>query len=691
MTDHSTAHPIYESLWRRPVPCLLGGVLLATFSLNAQALQPFITEDDMFSSLPTVKSATRLQQTLQQSPVAMTLIDRELIRASGAVNLADVFRLVPGFQTYHIHANLFGVVSHGQGQYHPGRLEVMVDGRSVHLTLLSTVDWAALGITLDDIDYIEVVRGSNIQTQGSNAFLGAINIVTRDPLQDQGSRISLTRGSGSLKTQGYHLRHSGHWGPLNVRLSANYHSNNGTGRGHDDGDSSNPEMRIEDQGEISQFNLRTTYTPTLTDSFDLQLGISDGQTGTELISVDNDYVDRDVSSHYQNLTWQHSLNQDMDLKVQAYHNYLRYSGDALYPISVGSFPTFQADLAFDKGTSERYDLDVELTHSLDPYNRFAWEAGVRYDRLESDSLLYEDGSISDWQWRLSGNWEHRLNRNWLLNLGAMLEHSGTIDHQLSPRLALNYQLDSQQSLRASVTRAYRAPSLLEANMDVQLHFPEDPAYGGLSGALLNLLHQPQDLRPEKLTAYEIGYLWQAPDGMSQFDARLFIEDIERGIDQAYSYYDDLMDDQVREYRNTSDWRSRGLELQWRLETEHHHWLHAAYAFTDVEGEKRTGSSSTSLDNSTPSHTLALLAGTRLPWDVSGSLGFYRLTQTQWLGGDKTPSYNRVDIRLAKSFQAARSEAEVELVAQNLFSEYQEFDLKNDFGTRVFLRLSLDFQ
>ncbi|MCW8908674.1 MAG: TonB-dependent receptor plug domain-containing protein, partial [Sedimenticola sp.] len=57
-----------------------------------------LAEELFFSDVPVVLSATRLDQPLTDTPAAVTVIDRSMIEASGAIELADLFRLVPGFQ-----------------------------------------------------------------------------------------------------------------------------------------------------------------------------------------------------------------------------------------------------------------------------------------------------------------------------------------------------------------------------------------------------------------------------------------------------------------------------------------------------------------------------------------------------------------------------------------------------------------
>ena len=55
-------------------------LLLAAGALPARAA---LTESDFFNDLPIVLSASRLSQPVNEAPAAVTVIDQEMIRASG--------------------------------------------------------------------------------------------------------------------------------------------------------------------------------------------------------------------------------------------------------------------------------------------------------------------------------------------------------------------------------------------------------------------------------------------------------------------------------------------------------------------------------------------------------------------------------------------------------------------------------
>ena len=195
-------------------------------------------------------------QTAARAPASTTVITADMLRASGALTWVDVFRLVPGFQAYAVNANRFGVSYHGQGRELPNHLEVMVDGRSVYDPIQSTVVWGALGVELEDIDRIEVVRGPSAAAHGSNAFSGAVNIITRAPVQDSGSQARATLGERGTRRAS--IRHSDQVANFDYRLSVGFD--------HNDGFPNHNAFGPDDGAETWNFNLRTTFTPSLTEA-----------------------------------------------------------------------------------------------------------------------------------------------------------------------------------------------------------------------------------------------------------------------------------------------------------------------------------------------------------------------------------------------------------------------------------------
>ena len=106
---------------------MLGGTLAC-----ARPAWAAVTEADFFDEMPVVLSASRLSQPVNEAPAAVTVIDQDMIRASGFRDIPDLFRLVPGFTVAYTRDNTWGVGYHGLADAFSRRMQVLIDGRSVY-------------------------------------------------------------------------------------------------------------------------------------------------------------------------------------------------------------------------------------------------------------------------------------------------------------------------------------------------------------------------------------------------------------------------------------------------------------------------------------------------------------------------------------------------------------------------------
>ena len=130
------------------------GLIAALFALRGNAQEAYaVSEADYLAEMPVVLSVSRLPQRLDETPGAVTLIDRSMIRLSGARDLADLMRLVPGFQT-----SMSFELGGPQASYHgafggfSNRIQVLVDGRSVYSPyFVGSVEAGLQTVALQDI------------------------------------------------------------------------------------------------------------------------------------------------------------------------------------------------------------------------------------------------------------------------------------------------------------------------------------------------------------------------------------------------------------------------------------------------------------------------------------------------------------------------------------------------------------
>jgi outer membrane receptor for ferrienterochelin and colicin len=123
----------------------------------------------------TVSSSKAL--TTRETPGIISLITAEEIQNSGARDLTDILRLVPGFDIAQDLQFVMGIGLRGNWA-NEGKVLVMLDGQPFNELLYQTV---AVGnrFPVDAIERIEIIRGPGSAVYGGSAEYGVINMITK--------------------------------------------------------------------------------------------------------------------------------------------------------------------------------------------------------------------------------------------------------------------------------------------------------------------------------------------------------------------------------------------------------------------------------------------------------------------------------------------------------------------------------
>ncbi len=683
----------------------LGCLLIASTCLAGAEL---ITESDWLSEIPKVVSATRQEQSIIHAPSSVTIINREMIDALGALNIAELMRLVPGFQVFYTNGSTFGVTPHGFSDRDPRRMEVRVNGRSVYLPLLSSTAWESLGITPEDIDHIEVVRGSNVPAYGSNAILGAINIITLNPVKGSGDNVKVT--AGSVNTRAINTQHYFQQGAVDGLLRSAYKENNGF-----DG--------VEDESHAGHLAVSGVYTPDLANSLEFEIGYSHGNFGIGDGDHLDEFADEDRNSWWLQGIWEHTCGKTLwKLNTSfANHSFDRHRAvllsDLLFvpPEQIPAIVPGHEDEALEL---EQGDIDFNVFNAeLERHASFAggWRsvlgAGLRLDSVKSDRFLGNDGKSDSAVYSLFGNLEWHASPKWIFNGGLMLEDKEGFPADLSTRLSLNHQFTAQQHVRASLTRAFRQPAIMESERLWTIRFS--------NGDLIDIVHRSHpDIESERVDTAELGYFGFWHNNRLKLDAKIFREEIRDAIDGVDMFEDQCLnpapafaalaeeycqsffvgdeygaplEKKMRVFSNAASWTVEGVELQLRWKLAINTWLRFNYARLEAEGKRVRSVSSLikEVTDSVPKHTAGLLFSHKLTenWQLSG---FLQYTDTvAWRSGTRVESYSRFDLKLARQWRWGKTESELAVMSQNLFDEdYLEYQRNNRFDRRTFLSFSI---
>jgi len=621
-----------------------------------------MNEVGYFEEVPIVLSASRLSQSLNDTPASVTVIDQDMIRASGFRDIPDLLRLVPGFSVAYTRDNTWAVGYHGAADAFSRRFQVLVDGRSIYSAAYGAVLWAELPLSVDDIDRIEVVRGPNAATFGANSFFAVINIISKDPAQTSG--LFLSQQLGEQGMAGTTLRYGKVQGDLRYRLTLSSQS-----RDRFETDDPRPALqdKLFEQSKTYFINGRLDYRLSIRDEISAQFGLSQGDWQGGRLSRPIEPRQQDIQGGYAQIKFRRVTGPDDEWLLHFYHSRNRQDAPASQTFGsvtvIGDTDTLQT----------RTSLEFQANNRLTPTLRSVWGAEIREETLVAPLYLNTHKTLRGILSRAYANLEWRAQSDLLLQGGAMVEHHYYSGTDISPRIAANYEFLPGHTLRLNLSRAYRTPTFFEQR--------GNQTFYNTSGIPVSTISIPanDDLAPERVLSREIAYIGQYKPAHLQWDIKLFRDQVERYISATGS---------PGQHKNVGGFRVQGADVHVDWQPTSATRLSAQYARVYIEA---ANSVDKDLRKSAPENNFSLLGSYDFKHGWQASVGVYRSGRMKWLSdGDVTQAYTRWDARLARRWKWQGHEVEAALVGQNLGSDYEEFRLENRFSQRVYGSLSLNW-
>lgn len=484
---------------------LLGGLV----SGAVQAAEE-VGEIDYFAELPKVLTPSRMPQTLNRAPAAMTVIEADLIQATGYRDLPRILRLVPGMQVGQERSGSHWVTYHGLGNDNPSEMQVLVDGRSVlSPSAFGGVDWATVPVSLEEIERIEIVRGTDAVAYGTNAFLGVVNIITRPAIGGSGGQAAIARGNAGITD--FHADWTSSSPTRGLRLAADIQRDDGFAGLHD-------------SSRRGMFSLRSDWHLTAQDDLTLRLGGTAARRGAGYPdSLFGNNAERDSRQRLVNLhlQWRHEVDEDEEWRVGLYHVKDRITDEwTASALRTDLSPPRPAVVPLDRNReSSRHSLEIQNTRVIDERVQMVWGGELRRDTLAAPFFFYLQPRQQSDLSRLFGNLEWQPTTQWSFHAGSLAEHYAGDRTRLAPRLFANWQLSPADTLRAGHSRAWRHRNVFELYGDIRASDPAD-------GRVLVRPYLPNpDLRPTRIDSTELGYLTRFNAWSSSFDLRVFNERI----------------------------------------------------------------------------------------------------------------------------------------------------------------------
>ncbi len=639
---------------------ILFSLLLTTSLAIAEPLDEFDV-DDFFADIPMVLTVSRLEQPTSESPSAVTVIDREMIKASGARSIADIFRLVPGFIVGNLTGNKPAVTYHGLGSTYNRQLQVLIDGRSVYIPSFGGVPWTSLPLILEDIERIEVTRGPNAASYGANSFLAVINITTREAAQETGVNLSLTHSDNQQSINDGYISISKQFTDYDIRFSAKTIS--------DDGFKAFNNEPNHDAKDVTKFNIKSNFLIQQNSQWSIQVG----KNNASLAQGDGDVTDimrhPKTINQYQSLRYEES-NNNSSSSITLFHT--EHTLKDSFDILIGT-------VGFDR-SSERSEIEYTKTIDHSKKLRTVFGGSYRKDTVDSFFLLGPNQKQSIHVSRLFTHAEYKFDYNKILNIGGMLEDSDIVNSKFSPRIAYVQKLTPEHTIRIAHSKAFRNPILFEQK--------------GWSAFKLNgtdlLLQQVKpnpEIQPEEINSFEIGLYSQIHPTLKA-DIKLYQYELKNLITYFKTTELNIQGDPLLQFKNNdSSTRVKGMELSLTYKPDYTFFITSGFNTININSDIPD------VEHSFPEQTFFILSQFDINKHHSVSASYYYIKNTGWFeySSNELGNTNKLDMRYAYHFTVNNNTPfTLEIIGQNLLNDYPDFLENNIQEKSFFIKLSNNF-
>jgi iron complex outermembrane receptor protein len=609
-----------------------------------------------------VTSASKTAESLSRTASAIFVISEADIRNSGATNIPDLLRMVPGLDVAQINGNTWAISARGFNGRFANELLVTLDGRNVYSPTSGGVFWDVLDLPLENIERIEVIRGTGGTIWGANAVNGVINIITKKAGETHGGMV--VAGGGNVEQGFGTVQYGGAiGGNTDYRVFTKYfnqgqlRSENGT---------------LGDDGwHMLRGGFRTDTVLTPKDTLMTQGDLYGG-------------AENDISPIFPSIT----LPGQIFVGIRS-------------PLSGGFFQTAwdhvlsptqntSLQISYDAYTRDDALMEVRKTFNIDFEHRFAWGARQKFiwgaNYRDTDSTTHGDLTVSlnppDLTMQLFSLFvqdEIAIVPDKLYVTGGIrLDHNYYTGFNIMPSARVAWTPTARQTWWAAISQADRTPTELDTARRINVAGFVGP--GGVQ-TLLALIGNP-DFNDEILRDYEIGYRTTLANNISVDMVAYFGHYThQQTTEPAAPFFESTPPPPhlliPLTYENLEHGEAYGFEAAVNWKANHRWTLSPGYAFEQIHLHLDPSSKDTTSvfadEGSSPVNSAQLRSHVNLPHGLAWDASAYFVDR---LKSGNVPSYTRVDTGLKYGLSEHIS---LSLVGQNLVKD-RHLEFVDDLST-----------
>jgi outer membrane cobalamin receptor len=409
------------------------------------------------------------KMSFRETPGIVTVITQQEIENSGARDLTDLLRTVPGFEIAGDGENVLGLGVRGNYALE-GKALLLMDGQQINETGYGSI---TLGnrFLLDDIKKIEIIRGPGSAIYGGTAELAVINIITKTGEDLSGGYASATYGISEGTTS---------------RVNGQFGIGKKTAKGLD----------FSFTGSYSEANRSNRTIAYKTDTFDPEY-IGAPNTFNYADSSKTKNINLNVGLKYKGIALK-AIIQDHKIENNSYHaDWLHFGGIYLgskYKWKINDKLTITPQLTWKKEqpwsyighVSERYnELYVSnnyktlgnVTAFYKPTKKIGLTLGLEGFNNKAikpnDSIKFTSNDKSTVSYNNIAAFAEITLENKIANfvLGARYDNHSQFGDAFVPRIAITKVINKFHS-KILLSKAFKAPTLynLEGSIDIKPEF-----------------------------------------------------------------------------------------------------------------------------------------------------------------------------------------------------------------------------
>ncbi len=533
--------------------------------------------------------ATRHETPLSKAPSIATVITARQIKQMGFRTLADILKTVPGYDVQMDQVGTKNISVRGSDYRNSERVRFLIDGHAVNDPYWGGATTNFWDLVVENIKRVEIIRGPGSALFGKNAFVGVVNIVTKDTEDIDG--FQWTTSGGSFDTQNYNMLFAKDYGDIKISGFFDWFDTNGPDRTIEQ-DTAFPNSWSMSPGgshnerEKTDLNLKLSYknlelnTKYMKKRREAYIGISGAFTDDN--RLEDTYVFAELI--YNSL----SLTDKLNMKPKAYYDRYDFDWDlenlaegylGIYPDGFRGLTSltlhtlgFEDQFTYDvfdnnrltfgfqyewlyQNNARSHDFTFDPSGVISPFGLFGPVPPMSFS--DNFPFIKDKKTRQIWSLYLQNEWN--ITENIDLTVGVRYDNFKRFGGSTNPRFGLVWRFIEDGYAKLLFATAFRAPNFRE------MFLQNNPVLVGNS-----------NLDPEKINTYEfqVGY------------------NFTKNIHGSINFFLNRMRDVIvlatqpgsskLKYQNQGGRRMMGVETELRAEFGDGNYAYANYTYLDAE-------------------------------------------------------------------------------------------------------------